>query len=58
LAIKGQGISRELGNFVTGKDGSLSEAVYVPSVQPGRYDLIIDGQSKVGKKRKDAGSST
>jgi hypothetical protein len=49
LAIKGQGITRDLGSFVTGEDGSLSDAVQVPSVQPGKYDLIIDSRSTVGK---------
>jgi hypothetical protein len=49
LAIKGQGISHELGKFVTGQDGSLSEAVHVPTVPPGKYNLIIDSRSKIGK---------
>jgi hypothetical protein len=49
LAIEGRGISRELGDFVTGQDGSLSDAVHIPDVPPGKYDLIIDSRSKVGK---------
>lgn len=49
LAIEGRGISRELGSFVTGQDGSLSDAVNIPDVPPGKYDLIIDSQSEVGK---------
>lgn len=49
LAIEGGGISRELGNFVTGLDGSLSDAVHIPDVPPGKYNLIIDSQSEVGK---------
>ena len=49
LAIEGRGISRELGNFVTGQDGSFSDAVHIPDVPPGKYDLIIDSQSEVGK---------
>lgn len=49
LSIKGQGISRELGKFVTNQDGSLSEAVYIPPVPSGKYKLVVDSQSKIGK---------
>ena len=49
LAIEGRGISLELGNFVTGQDGSLSDAVHIPDVPPGKYDLIIDSRSDVGE---------
>jgi len=49
LSIKGQGINRELSNFVTNSNGSLSEAVYIPPVPCGKYKLIVDSQSKAGK---------
>ncbi len=49
LAIEGQGIARELGSFVTGKDGSFSDSIYIPPVQTGKYKLIIDSRSKIGK---------
>jgi hypothetical protein len=49
LAIKGQGVSQELGVFRTGRDGSLSDAVYIPSVSSGKYDLIIESRSEVGR---------
>jgi hypothetical protein len=47
--IKGQGISRELGNFVTNSSGSLSEAVYIPPFPSGKYKLTVNSQSKIGK---------
>jgi len=49
LTIKGQGINHELGKFVTDRNGSLSEAVYVPPVPSGKYDLVVDSRSQVGQ---------
>jgi hypothetical protein len=49
LTIKGQGINHELGKFVTDRNGTLSEAVYIPSVPSGKYHLVVDSRSKVGQ---------
>lgn len=49
LTIEGRGISRQLGKFVTGQDGSVSDAVHIPDIPPGTYNLIIDSQSRIGK---------
>jgi hypothetical protein len=51
FSIEGQGINRELGKFVTNQNGSLSEAVYIPPVPCGKYKLIVNSQSKIGKDR-------
>lgn len=49
FSIKGQGISREIGNFVTDSNGSLSRALYIPPVNSGKYKLIVNSQSTIGK---------
>ncbi|MBM4028132.1 MAG: hypothetical protein FJ280_22470, partial [Planctomycetes bacterium] len=41
----------ELGRFVTGAEGSLSEAVRIPAVAAGRYDLVVESSSQVGRDR-------
>ncbi|HUT31501.1 MAG TPA: MG2 domain-containing protein [Sedimentisphaerales bacterium] len=49
LAIKSKELTKRLGSFVTGSDGCISETVYVPEVPPGKYDLIVESKSRVGK---------
>ncbi len=51
MTIEGQGRREELGNFVTGEDGSLSDAVHVPALAPGGYRLIVESSSDMGKDR-------
>jgi uncharacterized protein YfaS (alpha-2-macroglobulin family) len=49
LAIKSKDLKRSLGRFVTNEDGGISEAVHIPQVQPGKYDLVVESTSSVGK---------
>ena len=51
MVIAGQGRREEIGNFTTGAEGSLSDSVHVPSLTPGKYELIIESTSAVGKDR-------
>jgi hypothetical protein len=51
VGIEGTGRREELGRFVTGEDGSLSDAVHVPALAPGRYQLIVESSSDVGQDR-------
>ncbi|MHC4694321.1 MAG: MG2 domain-containing protein, partial [Planctomycetota bacterium] len=51
LAIKGKGLKRNLGRFMTAEDGSISDAVYIPPVPPGKYDLVVESRSQVGQDR-------
>ena len=51
MAIEGQGRREELGSFITSVDGSLSDTVHVPALGPGRYRLIVESSSDVGKDR-------
>ena len=49
IKLVGNGISQELGQFTTNKQGSISEPINIPPVPEGKYTLIIDSQSKIGK---------
>jgi len=42
---KGTGTGRNSASLCHGDDGSLSDAVHVPALAPGRYRLIIESSS-------------
>lgn len=51
VAIARRGTRENLGQFVTGADGSLSDTIHVPALAPGKYELIVESVSRVGKDR-------
>lgn len=49
IKLVGNGVQHELGHFTTNLQGSLSEPINIPSVPEGKYTLIVDSQSDIGK---------
>ena len=49
LTIEGDKVKEDLGKYMTEEDGSISKAVYIPSVPSGRYNLVVESKSQIGK---------
>ena len=48
LALQGEGAEADLGEFVTGPDGTVDGSVRVPELEPGRYTLMVRAASRLG----------
>ncbi|MCF7957455.1 MAG: hypothetical protein K9M57_03295 [Phycisphaerae bacterium] len=48
VKLESENEAYDLGEFITGDDGCISNAIYVPDVAPGKYTLVVKSKSGVG----------
>ena len=49
LTLEGAEEGHKLGEFTTGRDGTLTDSVHIPALPAGAYTLVVESKSRVGK---------